>query len=48
MNFWVDMAFAVIFRLLKDAGQVTQFQAALCKLRDILNNLPLGCDSPKP
>ncbi len=45
-DFWVEIAFTVLFRILKDHGKVTQYQKALCKLRDILNGMPLDCGTP--
>jgi hypothetical protein len=38
---WEDIAFAVLFRLLKDKRQIAHFKPALRKLRDILAGLPL-------
>jgi hypothetical protein len=38
---WEDIAFAVLFRLLKDPRQIKHFKPALKKLRDILSGLPL-------
>jgi hypothetical protein len=41
LEFWISTAFAVMFQVVKNATHVSQFKAALRKLRDILNNLPL-------
>jgi hypothetical protein len=48
MDFYVDLALTVLFRVLKDTAQIKKFDAALCKLRDVLNSAPLSCNSPKP
>jgi hypothetical protein len=40
-EFWVEMAFSVIFAVVKNAAHVEKFKAALRKLRDILQKLPL-------
>jgi hypothetical protein len=42
MDFWVDIAFAVLFRLLKDETTRRKYLKALVKLRDELDGLPLG------
>lgn len=37
MDFWVDIGFAVLLRLLKDKREFPKFKAAFLKLRDAIN-----------
>lgn len=40
-EFAIDIAFAVLFRIVKSPSRVRSFKAAFVKLRDKLNALPL-------
>lgn len=40
-EFWINLAFSVIFQVVKNTAHVASFKRALKKLRDILIALPL-------
>jgi hypothetical protein len=40
-EFWINLAFSVMFQVVKNTAHVSSFKKALRKLRDILATLPL-------